>query len=240
MAATRERERTGNRLLDNLSDPDRRTLAEALRPIDLSLRQSIYQRDEPVDRVYYPVNCVISLVAEMTDGRAVEIATIGNEGMVGLPLFLQTRLTSEHRAFCQIPGQALWMDADSFLACVDELPALRTALQRYTMTLFAQVAQSSACNRLHEIEQRCARWLLLTHDRVQSDTFPLTQEFLAQMLGVQRTSVNGVARSLQDAGAIRYTRGVIEVLDREKLEAASCECYQIIVREAERNTSSEA
>jgi CRP-like cAMP-binding protein len=108
-------------------------------------------------------------------------------------------------------------------------------LQRYTMTLFAQVAQSSACNRLHPIEQRCARWLLMTHDRVTSDEFPLTQQFLAQMLGVQRTSVNAVAQTLSEAGAIRYTRGVVTVLDRARLEAASCECYEIIVREAERN-----
>jgi CRP-like cAMP-binding protein len=115
------------------------------------------------------------------------------------------------------------------------VPALRQLLQRYTMTLFAQVAQSSACNRLHPIEQRCARWLLLTHDRVRSDRFPLTQEFLAQMLGVQRTSVNAVAQSLSAAGAIRYARGVITVLDRAKLEAASCECYAMIMREAERN-----
>ena len=127
------------------------------------------------------------------------------------------------------------MTAEAFLGCIDRVPSLHLALQRYTMTLFAQVAQSSACNRLHPIEQRCARWLLLTHDRVSSDEFPLTQEFLAQMLGVQRTSVNAVAQGLGEAGAIRYLRGVITVLDRAKLEAASCECYGIIAREAERN-----
>jgi CRP-like cAMP-binding protein len=117
------------------------------------------------------------------------------------------------------------------------VPSLRLQLQRYTMTLFAQVAQSSACNRLHPVEQRCARWLLLTHDRVSSDQFPLTQDFLAQMLGVQRTSVNAVAQTLSEAGAIRYVRGVITVVDRPRLEAAACECYEIIAREAERNGS---
>jgi CRP-like cAMP-binding protein len=127
------------------------------------------------------------------------------------------------------------MSAEAFLDSVDRLPALRRVLQGYTMTLFTQVAQSSACNRLHPIERRCARWLLLTHDRVTSDVFPLTQEFLAQMLGVQRTSVNAVAQTLSEAGAIGYTRGVITVLDRPKLEAASCECYEIIMRESERN-----
>lgn len=229
------REHTGNRLIDKLPDPDYHTISGDLELIELRLRHRVYERDEPVAHVYFPVDSVISLVAEMSDGQSVEVATIGNEGMAGLPLFLQTRLTSEHRAFCQVPGKALCMTAEAFLDCIDRLPALRQLLQRYTMTLFAQVAQSSACNRLHPIEQRCARWLLLTHDRVRSDRFPLTQEFLAQMLGVQRTSVNAVAQSLSAAGAIRYTRGVITVLDRAKLEAASCECYTIIMREAERN-----
>lgn len=229
------REPTGNRLIDKLADPDYRTISADLELLELGLRHRVYERNEPVDHVYFPIDSVISLVAEMSDGQSVEVATIGNEGMAGLPLFLQTRLTSEHRSFCQVPGMSLRMTAETFLDRIDRLPALRLLLQRYTMTLFAQVAQSSACNRIHPIEQRCARWLLLTHDRVRSDEFPLTQEFLAQMLGVQRTSVNAVAQSLSEAGAIRYVRGVITVLDRPRLEAASCECYAIIVREAERN-----
>lgn len=229
---------TGNRLIDKLPDPDYHTISGELEPVDLALRDRIYERDQPVEHVYFPISSVVSLVTEMRNGQSVEVATIGNEGMAGLPLFLQTRRTSEHRAFSQVPGKALRMGSEVFLDCVDRVPALRLLLQRYTMTLFAQVAQSSACNRLHPIEQRCARWLLMTHDRVTSDEFPLTQQFLAQMLGVQRTSVNAVAQTLSEAGAIRYTRGVVTVLDRARLEAASCECYEIIRREAERNGSS--
>jgi CRP-like cAMP-binding protein len=228
---------TGNRLLDKLPEPEYHRISGDLELVDMGLRDMVYERDEPVEYAYFPTSCVLSLVTEMSNGQAVEVATVGNEGMSGLPLFLETRRTSEHRSFCQIPGESLRIAAEAFLDCIDRAPALRDLLQRYTMTLFAQVAQSSACNRLHPIEQRCARWLLLTHDRVRSDQFPLTQEFLAQMLGVQRTSVNAVAQTLSEAGAISYVRGVITVLDRAKLEAASCECYGIIVREAERNGS---
>jgi CRP-like cAMP-binding protein len=224
-------------LLDKLPEPEYHRISGDLELVDMGLRDMVYERDEPVEYAYFPTSCVLSLVTEMSNGQAVEVATVGNEGMSGLPLFLQTRRTSEHRSFCQIPGESLRIGAEAFLDCIDRAPALRDLLQRYTMTLFAQVAQSSACNRLHPIEQRCARWLLLTHDRVRSDQFPLTQEFLAQMLGVQRTSVNAVAQTLSEAGAISYVRGVITVHDRAKLEAASCECYAIIVREAERNGS---
>jgi CRP-like cAMP-binding protein len=222
-------------LLDKLPEPDYRTISGDLELVELGLRDMVYERDEPVEHAYFPVTAVLSLVTEMSNGQAVEVATIGNEGMSGLPLFLQRRRTSEHRAFCQIPGTSLRMSAETFMAGFDRVASLRRVLQRYTMTLFAKVAQSSACNRLHPIEQRCARWLLLTHDRVGSDEFPLTQDFLAQMLGVQRTSVNAVAQTLSEAGAISYVRGVISVLDRPKLESAACECYEIIVREAERN-----
>jgi CRP-like cAMP-binding protein len=123
------------------------------------------------------------------------------------------------------------MPAERFTGLANNAGALQALLQRYTQALFSQVAQSSACNRLHSIEQRCARWLLLTRDRVGKDQFPLTQEFLAQMLGVQRSSVNGVASTLQKAGVIRYTRGVITILDGASLERVSCECYQVIAEE---------
>jgi CRP-like cAMP-binding protein len=222
-------------LLDKLPEPDYLTISADLELVKMGLRHMVYERDEPVEYAYFPTTCVLSLVTEMSNGQTVEVATVGNEGMSGLPLFLQTRRTSEHRSFCQIPGESLRIPAEAFMAGFDRVASLRQLLQRYTMTLFAQVAQSSACNRLHPIEQRCARWLLLTHDRVGTDQFPLTQDFLAQMLGVHRTSVNAVAQTLSEAGAIRYVRGVISVVDRSKLEAASCECYEVIVRESERN-----
>jgi CRP-like cAMP-binding protein len=169
----------------------------------------------------------------MEDGTVVELATVGNEGMVGLPVFLGGD-TMPLKAFVQIPGDAMRMKADVFKDSVNQGSPLHGLLQRYTQALFNQVAQSTACNRVHSIEERCCRWLLMTRDRVESDGFPLTQEFLSQMLGVRRPSVSVVAAILQKAGLIRYSRGRITILDREGLEAAACECYAIIKQEFDR------
>lgn len=139
-----------------------------------------------------------------------------------------------NRVFVQIPGEAERLPAAAFSALIERLPALRRLMLRYALALVTQVAQGSACNRLHPVEARCARWLLMTHDRVDGDAFPLTQDFLAQMLGASRPSVSIAAGVLQKAGLIRYTRGVIEVLDRPGLEAASCECYGVIAGEFRR------
>jgi len=223
--------KTGNQILDGLPADEFEPLMQILEPAELSLKDDVYARGEPIAFVYFPVDCVISLVAEMEDGRTVEVATVGREGMAGLPVFLQAAYTSAHDSFCQIAGTALRMSAEAFTTRANNGGALQALLQRYTQALFSQVAQSSACNRLHSIEQRCARWLLLTRDRVGKDRFPLTQEFLAQMLGVQRSSVNGVASTLQKAGVIRYTRGVITILDGAALERVSCECYRVIADE---------
>jgi CRP-like cAMP-binding protein len=172
----------------------------------------------------------------MEDGRGIEVATIGNEGMAGLPVFLQATLTSSHMAFSQIPGQALRMPAARFsdFLTSPENGGLHFALNRYTQALMSMIARAVACNALHSVQQRACRWLLTTHDRVGVDEFLLTQEFLGQMLGVTRASVNEVARDLQDAGAIRYTRGRISILDRRELELRSCECYTVIRTEFDR------
>jgi CRP-like cAMP-binding protein len=225
---------TGNRILDALPAREFEQLASALEPVELAVREYVYRRGEPVEFVHFPVDGVISLVAEMDDGRAVEVATVGREGMAGLPVFLQAAYTSAHYSFCQIPGSSLRMPADRLSDLANNGGALQSLLQRYTQALFSQVAQSSACNRVHAIEQRCARWLLLTQDRVGRAQFPLTQEFIAQMLGVQRSSVSGVASTLQKEGLIRYTRGVITILDRRGLERVSCECYRVIADEFSR------
>jgi CRP-like cAMP-binding protein len=226
-----ERDRTGNRILDALPAADFDPVGRVLERVDLDARDSIYRRGEPIEFVHFPINCVISLVAEMDDGRAVEVATVGCEGMAGLPVFLQAAYTSAHESFCQVPGASWRMRAEAFTALGNQGGVLQALLQRYTQALFSQIAQSSACNRLHTIEQRCARWLLQTHDRVDSDRFPLTQEFLAQMLGVQRSSVNGAAGALQDQGVIRYSRGIITILDRDGLENVACECYRVVTDE---------
>jgi CRP-like cAMP-binding protein len=164
----------------------------------------------------------------MADGSAVEVGTVGREGLVGLVIVLGGA-ASPTVTLCQIPGTARRITAERLAEAVEARPALRRLLLRYAQGYLTQVAQGAACNRLHGIEARCARWLLMTHDRVGgADTFPLKQEFLAVMLGVRRAGVTVAAGALQDAGLIRYRRGSIRVLDRAGLEAASCECYGLV------------
>jgi CRP-like cAMP-binding protein len=176
---------------------------------------------------------VISLVQGELDGQVVEVATIGNEGMAGLPVFLGLESTAG-QAFVQVAGAAQRMPSDVFRREVGAGTALHERLHRYTQALMVQMAQGAACNRLHPIAERCARWLAMTHDRVPSDTFELTQEFLGQMLGTRRAAVNEAMGIIQEAGLVRYTRGVITVLDRAGLEAVACKCYGIIRAQYER------
>ena len=164
----------------------------------------------------------------------IEIATVGNEGLIGVPVFLGAESMGARELYqVQVPGQALAMDIKTFVEITGRDP-IRGVIQRYAQALFSQVTQQVACNGLHSVEERCSRWMLLTHDRVGADDFPLTQEFLAQMLGVRRASVSVAAGILQKAGFIRYSRGRITVLDRDGLESSSCECYAIIRAEFDR------
>jgi CRP-like cAMP-binding protein len=176
--------------------------------------------------VYFSMTGVISLVTVLRDGVTVETATIGSEGMVGIHAALAGGPLVNGQAVGQVPGESLVMEADAFRVEVDGDRQLRDLMLVYLQALFAQISQAVACNSVHEIEQRAAKWLLETHDRVHRDTFLLTQELLAQMLGVTRPSVTVAARTLQQAGLIRYRRGEITVLDRNGLEEAACECYQ--------------
>jgi CRP-like cAMP-binding protein len=169
----------------------------------------------------------------MRDGLAVEVGTIGNEGMVGTPVLLGADL-SPTRAFAQVPGEALRMRTVLFKEEMQNGGPLPDLVRRYTQAMVNQISQSVACNHLHSVGQRMCRWLLMTHDWVGADEFPLTHEFLAQMLGVRRPSVSVVAGILQKAGLIRYHRGRITVLDRKGLEAASCECYEVVRKESDR------
>jgi CRP-like cAMP-binding protein len=158
---------------------------------------------------------------------------VGKEGMLGLPVFLGTDRSSG-QSFSQVPGESLRMEVAAFRQAMTRSRALVDLLHRYTQALFTQVSQSAACNSLHSIDERCCRWLLMTHNRVETDEFVLTQEFLAIMLGVRRASVAKVAGKLQAAGLIRYRRGQLRILDRQGLEAAACECYGVIRAEYER------
>lgn len=182
-----------------------------------------------------PCDPVVSLVALGEDGEKdiVEVATVGNEGIVGLPAFLGSEQTSL-RAFIQIPGHALRTRVEAFKNFTTVSSSISQTILRYTQALITQISQSASRNRLHAIEERCARWLLQTRDRVQSDDFPLTQKFLSQMLGTRRAAVNLAARTLQQAGLISYRRGGVTILDRAELENVSCECYGIIASEFER------
>jgi CRP-like cAMP-binding protein len=226
-----------NALLEPLPDGELEAIAEVAEAVTLELREPIYEIGERIEHVVFPFDCVCSLVSVMEDGRSVEVGTVGREGFVGVPVLLEAGFTSEHRALAQIGGSALRLDAADFQRLVDEAGALRTMLHRYTLALLAQVAQASACNRLHSLEQRCARWMLMTHDRVGHDEFPLTQEFLAQMLGVRRAGVNEAQQALSNAGVISYARGILTILDRAGLERRSCQCYALIRAEHDRLAS---
>lgn len=224
----------GNRLLALLDPDTRRRMLPALKLITLEMSHELYHPDRTITHIYFPLTVVTSVLSEMDDGTTVEVATIGREGMVGLSVFLGDE-TTFLRTIAQIPGTALSMGRDDFLSMIeDKKSGLQPILLRYTQALFSQLAQQSACNRSHNMDERCARWILMTHDRVGRDEFPLTQEFLAYMLGARRASVTIAAGILAQAGLIRYTRGKIHVLDRGGLEEASCECYRIIQREYER------
>ena len=217
----------GNRLLGLLPERESLTLRRYLEPVEMAFKEPVFANGKPIHHVYFPVRGVISLVMDLEEGVSVEAGTIGREGMVGLNVFLNVP-RSPWRAFCQIPGDALRMPAQDFLSEVRESEALTLILFRYTNAMVASLAQTAACNRAHTLEERMCRWLLTTRDRVDSDDFPLTQEFLGQMLGVRRPSVSLAGIALQNAGLIHYTRGRITILDRKGIEEASCECYEIV------------
>jgi CRP-like cAMP-binding protein len=222
-----------NRLLRQLSDGEGQRLASKLSLVDVKVRDCVYDRGTTIEAVYFPLDAVFSFVALIDDEVVVEVATIGNEGFVGLPVFLGVT-TSVHAAFCQVPGQALRMSADDLRTAIGNGDGLRERLNRYTQAMIVQVAQNVACNRMHTTEERASRWLLQTHDRTDRDTFELTQEFLAQMLGVRRPTVSLTAGLLQSAGLIRYTRGQVSILDRERLAAVACDCYRVVNDEYDR------
>ena len=223
-----------NRLLAALPEIEHRRLH--LESVSLTLKQPVYEQNRPIEYVYFPTGAIVSQVARMANGAVAEVATIGREGFVGLPIFLGTDRTVLV-AFAQVAGEALRTTAEHFRIEVQRSVTLPRILLRYTESLLVQIAQGSACSQLHPLQQRCARWLLTTHDRVGSDEFLITHEFLCQMLAVRRATVSEVLHLLQQIGLIRYNRGKMTVLNRQGLEAASCECYGVIRAEYERTVS---
>jgi CRP-like cAMP-binding protein len=216
-----------NRLLAALPADEQAAIAPYLERLSLPRGRVIHDPERPIEAVYFPIDSVISILSVMADGTAIETATVGKEGMAGLALFHGVDATPEQE-YVQVPGEAYRMEPQAFRALLPECPALTAALHRYAQALFTLAAQSSGCNRMHSMGQRCARWLLMVHDRVERDEFELTQAILSQMLGVRRATVTEAALELQRAGAIDYTRGRITVVSRPTLESAACECYGIV------------
>lgn len=221
-----------NHLLSLLPDDEAEEIASHVEAVELDFRDLAYDVNHPIRYAYFPEDCVISIVGVMRDGAGVEVATVGNEGMIGLPLFLDAD-RALGQAFAQVAGEAFRMDAAAFREASSH-GMFHDVMRHYTQALFTQISQSAACNRVHLTEERFARWLLMTHDRVGRDDFTLTQDFLSQMLGVRRATVSEIAAEVQKQGIIAYTRGHMTIVDRERLEALSCECYPIIRAEFER------
>jgi CRP-like cAMP-binding protein len=199
-----------------------------LEAVKLPLGESLYKSGDVIEHVYFPETGLVSLVTHMQDGTAIEVGLIGKDGMVGIPVLLGDDIAFEE-AIVQVAGSALRLRADKFKEelRIEHNPLL-TRLLLYTRTLMKQVAQTAACNRIHTVEERLSRWLLMCHDLMESDELPLTQEFISNMLGTRRASVGTAAAGLQAEGLIRYSRGNINILERDGLEDFSCECYRTV------------
>jgi CRP-like cAMP-binding protein len=221
-----------NRILAALPRSELVQLFEVVRSVTLPVKSVLFEPGATIDAVHFPTDGVISLVTPLHDGAIVEVATIGNEGIVGVPLVPLSGLAV--RAISQVAGHCLRMEAAAFLEWSDRSHAFQTLVESYTQALFGQISQAAACNRLHSSEERLSRWLLMSHDRVGRDEFMITQEFLGQMLAARRSTVSVSAGILQRAGLIRYVRGHVTIVDREGLEAVACECYSVIKTELER------
>jgi CRP-like cAMP-binding protein len=216
-----------NRLLAALPRKEYRSLRPALGPVPLEAEQVLVEPGQPIRHVYFPDRGVVSILALMEDGAGVEAGLVGREGMVGLPLFLG-RDTAPFRVIVQVPGTGQRVEAGLYREALRQGRALDELLRGFLDAFLTHLALSAACNSRHSVEKRCCRWLLLAHDRVGEDEFPLTQKFLAAMLSVRRTGVAEVAGGLQRAGLIRYRRGWMTILDRQALEEAACPCFQVV------------
>lgn len=222
-----------NHLLRLLSAEEYARLHKSMRRTSLALGDVLYEPGGLLDHVYFPTSCVVSCLYTMDDGSTAEMALAGNDGIVGIAVYLGGE-TMPHRAVVQIGGNALKMPARVLQEEFARGGRLQHILLRYTHALIIQISQTAVCNRLHSIEQRLCRWLLLCHDRVNGAAIAMTQEFIANLLGGRRESVTRAARHLQDMGMIQYSRGHIAILDREGLETMVCECYRIVTDERNR------
>lgn len=222
-----------NGLLSTLPAEEYQRISPNLQRVSFSLGQVLYESGGQLDYIYFPTDAVVSLLYTTRDGSTAEMGMIGNDGVVGVALFLGGN-TTPNRCVVQIAGGAFRMKAKLLQEEFARGGAFQRLMLRYTQALITQISQTAVCNRLHSVEKRLCRWLLLSHDRADSDDLLMTQEFISNMLGGRRESVTVAAGRLQDAGLIHYARGHISIADRKGLEAAVCECYQIVKEETER------
>jgi CRP-like cAMP-binding protein len=215
-----------NAIFASLNEHERDALRQGGQLAQFELRQSVYEAEAAIDAAYFPIDCVFSVVTRMRDGSMVEVGTIGREGTTAIPLIMGANTTA-NESFCQVEGRAWKIPAQSFVALLEGSRDFRLAMNRYLQAYVNMLGQMAACNGLHSVLERCARWLLMTQDRVDRNDFPMTHEFLAAMLGSRRSGVTVAAATLQGAGYIRYAHGQMTILDRAGLEATACECYQI-------------
>lgn len=218
---------SGNRLLSLLPQAEYAHLQPELQPIHLAKEMVLYNAGDEVQNCYFPTSGMVALLSTTESGKTIEVSMIGDEGFAGVPVILQTSKIP-YRVVVQIAGDAVMIRASTLKKHFNQGGRLHDLLLRYTHSLLCQVSQSAACNKFHTVEQRLCRWLLISRDRVHSDTFPLTQEFIAHMLGVPRTNVTMTAGALQRAGLIKYTRGQITIINPQGLEETACECYRIV------------
>jgi hypothetical protein len=223
-----------NHLLSLLKPEVQQRLLSLLKSVTVNVGQSVSEADRPASTVYFPLSCVSSSLKTLEDGVTVEMATVGNEGFIGVPLVLGTQ-HEPMDAIAQVGGEALTMSAEDFISTIEDVTTgLRTILLLYTQAVFNQVVQNAACNRGHSVEQRCARWILMTQDRVHEDSFILGRHFISYMLAAPESSVTNAIDVLSKAHLIIYTGGRMRILDRERLQQASCRCYGLIKREYDR------
>lgn len=216
-----------NVVLASIPARELKRLSVNLEPVTLAFGEMLYQPGERIDHVYFPIDCLISLLTVVDKRRSLEVGMVGNEGMAGMPFILGVGVSGV-RALVQGGGSAMRMEAAMFRKEFNNNRGLQQALYRYTYALMAQISQTAACNRFHGAEERLARWLLMTRDRVRSDRFGLTHAFLAHMLGLRREGVTEAASALKRCGLIGYSRGQIHILDSKGLVSASCSCYEIV------------
>lgn len=222
-----------NRLLAALPNEDYQRLVPYLQPVELPQYKILYNAGEDYDYAYFPSYSIVSTVAIMENGSTIEIGMIGNEGMVGLPIILETGYTN-CTAIVQVGDGGYKIAAERLGEELNRQGALKRLMMRYVQARIIQLGQTAACNRYHNVEQRFARWLLTVRDNIQRNEFKLTQEFISQMLGVRRTGVSAIAAKFQEQGIIHYRRGFIRIISHQKLEACACECYRLIAREFSR------